>query len=152
MKVTRVGPEYDNAAILGLIQREFAGMAGRIDPPSSMLRLTVSDIKHHAIKSEIFVIENKGQPVACLFGWRVEHRYCLGKIAVDAAFRGKGFARDMVNAAEGFAANLGSKVLELECRIELVENHAAFARLGFVKTGEKRHKGFVRTTIHLSSS
>jgi hypothetical protein len=37
-------------------------------------------------------------------------------------------------------------MLELETRIELTENHAAFARMGFIKTAETSHEGFDRTT------
>jgi len=40
----------------------------------------------------------------------------------------------------------GLPLLELETRIELVENHAAFAAMGFAKTEETAHTGFDRTT------
>ena len=37
-------------------------------------------------------------------------------------------------------------MLELSTRIELVENHATFARMGFAKTAETAHEGFDRPT------
>ena len=39
-----------------------------------------------------------------------------------------------------------SRCLLLETRIELTGNHAAFARMGFEKVGEKAHPGFARPT------
>jgi hypothetical protein len=34
----------------------------------------------------------------------------------------------------------------LQTRVELVENHAAFSRMGFAKTGESAHPGYDRPT------
>ena len=48
------------------------------------------------------------------------------------------------HAAKRACAEFG--MLELETRIELTENHAAFARMGFIKTAETSHEGFDRTT------
>ncbi|WP_424979675.1 GNAT family N-acetyltransferase [Leisingera sp. S232] len=59
----------------------------------------------------------------------------LGKLTVDDAQRGRGLARLLVKHASARARALGLPVL-LETRIELIENHAAFARLGFCKTEE----------------
>jgi hypothetical protein len=36
--------------------------------------------------------------------------------------------------------------VELQTRIELVENHAIFAALGFVETARTAHKGYDRPT------
>ena len=52
----------------------------------------------------------------------------------------------MVALAEQRARDLGLPVLELETRVELVENHLIFRRLGFVETGRKAHEGFDRPT------
>ncbi len=41
---------------------------------------------------------------------------------------------------------VGLPALEVEIRIELIENHEAFRRLGFVKTSEGAHDGFDRIT------
>nr|WP_245706571.1 GNAT family N-acetyltransferase [Ruegeria marina] len=130
--------------ILSLIQTSFAYMDGRIDPPSSMLRLTKTAISEQAARGEVWVL---GDPVVAVMFLTVKPgRLYLGKLAVKAACRGKGLARRLVNCAEARALALGLPVLELETRVELVENHAAFARMGFVKTGEKAHSGYDRST------
>jgi len=57
-----------------------------------------------------------------------------------------GIGRKLVEAARVEARRRGIGMLELETRVELTENHAAFARMGFIKTAETSHEGFDRTT------
>ena len=52
----------------------------------------------------------------------------------------------LIDLAEARAQALGLEALDLETRIELRENHATFARLGFEKVGEGRHQGYDRST------
>jgi len=85
-------------------------------------------------------------PVAVVFLTVKPGRLYLGKLAVDASMRGQGLARRLVAQAETRARILGLPVVELETRVELVENHATFARLGFAKTGETAHPGYDRPT------
>ena len=132
-------------AVLDLIRRSFAYMDGRIDPPSSMHRLTVDRMREHCrAGGEIWVAGTA--PTACMFLTPKPDCLYLGKLAVDQAHRGKGLARQMVAAAEDRARELGLPALELQTRIELTENHRAFARLGFVKTAEGAHPGYDRVT------
>lgn len=145
MTLRRVGP-HDPAlpAIHGLMHAAFAAMKGRIDPPSSLHRLTVAALTDAAKTSELWVIG--APPIACvLLTPKPEHLY-LGKLAVAPHMQGQGLARDLVAHAQGRAVALGLPALMLETRIELVENHAAFAAMGFVKTAETAHAGFTRPT------
>ena len=134
----------DWAAILQLIQAEFAYMQGRIDPPSSMQRLTEADIAARAESGEVWVIGNP--PVACMFLTLQQDALYLGKLAVRADQRGKGLARALVGVAESRAKALGLAAVELETRVELLENHAAFRALGFVEVGRKAHPGYAQPT------
>lgn len=130
--------------VLALIQQSFQDMEGRIDPPSSMHRLTVAGIAQACAAGEVWAI---GAPiVACVFLTPKPGRLYLGKLAVESAARGRGLARILVDLAEARARESGVPLLELETRIELVENHATFARLGFRQVAEGRHEGFDRTT------
>jgi predicted N-acetyltransferase YhbS len=135
---------YDWQALRDLIARAFAGMEGRIDPPSSLHRLTALDIARQAIEGEVWVI---GMPaVACVFLTRLPHALYLGKLAVDPAHHRKGHGRALIGLAEDRARQLGLPALELSTRIELVENHATFKALGFVPTASTAHAGFDRPT------
>lgn len=140
----RAQAPYDWAAILQLIQAEFAYMDTRINPPSSMHRLTAADIAEKARSGEVWLIGTP--PLACMFLTPQSHALYLGKLAVSAAHRGKGLARALLRCAESRARALGLPTIKLETRIELVENHATFRAMGFVETGRKAHPGFGRPT------
>ncbi|WP_119306758.1 GNAT family N-acetyltransferase [Cohaesibacter haloalkalitolerans] len=130
--------------ILALIHEAFAYMDGRIDPPSSMHHLTVEDIARQCEIGEVWSI---GSPVkACVFLTGKPDCLYLGKMAVSADARGDGLGRALVKIAEQRAEGLGYTALELQTRIELVENHRIFAALGFVKTLETAHPGYNRPT------
>lgn len=132
-------------AVLQLIRSTFAYMDGRIDPPTSMHRLSEDDIRQHCQSGEVWTIGSP--PQACVFLTPMERALYLGKLAVLPEQRGAGLARHLVRTAEDRARALGLVALELEVRIELVENQAAFARMGFVTTGEGAHDGYSRTTF-----
>ena len=132
-------------AVLDLVQSSFAFMDGRIDPPSSMHRLTAAAIREQCETGEIWTLGMP--PHACIFLKTHGDALYIGKLAVAAARRGEGCARDLVALAEKRAADLGLSALELETRVELVENHEAFSRLGFQKHGEGSHPGYDRPTF-----
>jgi GNAT superfamily N-acetyltransferase len=144
MKPLRAQDPYDWPHLRDLIMRAFAGMDGRIDPPSSAHHLTAMDIAAQAVSGEVWVI---GAPaVACVFLTPLPHALYLGKLAVDPAVQRMGYGRRLIEVAELQAHALGLPALELWTRIELVENHAAFRALGFVQTGTRAHDGFNQPT------
>jgi GNAT superfamily N-acetyltransferase len=143
--VRRLAPgDPDLPAVLRLIQGAFAYMDGRIDPPSSMQRMTLESLDRLAAEGEIWAI---GHPVQASFVLtrRPESLY-LGKLAVAPTARGRGLARRLVEHAERRARELGLPCVELQTRVELVENHATFAALGFQMVGETAHPGFDHPT------
>ena len=130
------------AKALRLIQQVFAEHDGRVDPPSSMHRLTLKDL------------EDPGKEVCCLgpepravviLTPQTDALY-LGKLAVLPQFRGHGLSRILVEHAAERAVQLGLSYLDLETRIELIENHAAFAKMDFVTIAENAHPGYNRPT------
>ena len=131
--------------VLRLIRSTFAYMDGRIDPPTSMHRLSEDDIRRTCQTGEVWTIG--APPQACVFLTPMENVLYLGKLAVSPSHRGAGLARRLVQTAEERARALGRTALELEVRIELVENQAAFARMGFETTAEGAHDGYDRPTF-----
>ena len=140
----RATDPYDWAAILRLISTAFASMEGRIDPPSSMTSLTAEAIARQAQEGEVWVIGHP--PVACMFLTPKGAALYLGRIAVASANRNQGLARALIEAAGRRARERGFKALELQSRVELIENHAVFAALGFSQVGMTAHPGFDRPT------
>lgn len=144
MKPRRAQDPYDWQHLVDLIKRCFAGMDGRIDPPSSAHRLTTGDIAAQAKSGEVWVI---GTPaVACVFLTPLPHALYLGKLAVDPAVQRMGYARRLIELANQRAHALGLPALELWTRVELTENHAAFQAMGFARSGTHTHAGFDRPT------
>lgn len=129
---------YDWEALLALIRRAFAGMEGRIDPPTSLHKMTAQDLATHT--GEVWVI---GRPArACMVLTPKPNALHLGRLSVDPTLQRKGYAHILIDLAEARARALGLPVLELQSRIELVENHAIFFALGFEQTGSTSHPGF----------
>lgn len=137
-------PPRDWTSLLALIRSEFAFMDGRIDPPSSMHRLTEAEIARQAEQGEIWVVGDP--PIACIFLTQKPGVLYLGKLAVSSAHRGRGLARCLINLAAHRARALDLRELELQVRVELVENQRAFAALGFAETGRSAHPGYARPT------
>ena len=129
-----------------LILDAFAYMGPRIDPPSSALRLTPKSIQASAESGALLLAYSAGDLVGCLFLHQKNDALYISKLAVSPTLQRAGIGRKLVEAARGEARLRGIGMLELETRIELTENHAAFARMGFIKTAETSHEGFDRTT------
>lgn len=146
-KVETNPPDFRNYTELrALLRGSFAYMEARIDPPSSLHNMSPDDLATKIETEDLFLVRAAGQPVACLFGHSRPDCYYIGKLAVAAPQRRKGLARELVNTAATRARALGHDVLELNTRVELVENHAAFARLGFHQSGVFTHPGYDRPT------
>ncbi|SPF78658.1 hypothetical protein ALP8811_02587 [Aliiroseovarius pelagivivens] len=134
------------APVLALLRTAFAGMEGRIDPPSSLHQLTEDGIAAQVRTGEVWVIDEQ----ACVFltprpDANPPELY-LGKLAVHPNAQRQGLARALIQLAEQRARALQLSVLRLKTRVELVENQRTFERLGFTKTGTHRHPGFDHPT------
>lgn len=124
----------------------FAYMEGRIDPPSSLTRMTPQTLQSKSAEETLILIWSDSALVGCGFLQENADAIYLGKLAVRADMRGKGLLRRMVTAAEDLARQKGKPALELQTRVELTENHATFAALGFVQTATTAHDGYDRPT------
>lgn len=139
----RLGPD-DPAlgAVLTLIRDSFAFMNGRIDPPSSMHSLTLTDLQDPT--KEVWTIGDP--PIACMILTPQPDTLYLGKLAVAAVARHRGLATALIAQALTRAATLQRPSVTLQTRIELTENHTTFARLGFTEIARTAHPGFDRPT------
>ena len=136
----------DWPALLTLLQQSFAYMDGRIDPPSSLKTLDAAALQAKAARETLIVVHEGAMLVGCGFvDLRADCAY-LGKLAVAEGWRGRGIARRIVDAAAAHARAQGRRVLELQTRVELVENHRSFEALGFVTVARTAHPGFARPT------
>ncbi|WP_093997600.1 GNAT family N-acetyltransferase [Octadecabacter ascidiaceicola] len=120
----------------------FAGMEGRIDPPSSLKSMTLESLRRTAGEAEVWAA---GDPVIGTVVLTPKEKVLyVGKLAVLDQRRGVG--RGLMALAEERAVALGYEWLELESRVELVEVHAVFKRLGFREVMRTTHEGYQRPT------
>jgi GNAT superfamily N-acetyltransferase len=136
----------DWAGIHSLLGYSFAFMAGRIDPPSSLLQLTPETLKEKFRIEDLFLIRVGETPIACAFGLARPPLYYIGKLAVAAPQRGQGAAGAIIRSAVARARDLGLSALELQTRVELRENHRVFRRMGFTLIGASAHRGYMQAT------
>ncbi|MGL1919399.1 MAG: GNAT family N-acetyltransferase [Hyphomicrobiales bacterium] len=124
----------------------FSYMDGKIDPPSSLHKMTEQSLKTKADKENLLVVYDDDRIVACAyFDQRPEVVY-VGKVAVTDSHRKQGIANQIFDHAAQFAQNNGIAFLELETRIELTNNHQAFAKMGFEITQYNSHQGYSMST------
>jgi GNAT superfamily N-acetyltransferase len=138
----RAQEKPDLLAVHALLRAEFAYMNERIDPWSSIDRLTVEDLSRGT--GEVWVIGEP--PLACIVLTPKQERLYVGKLAVSAAQRGNGLARLLVDHADLRAQQLGLTWLELETRIELTENQQTFEAMGFSEFQRTSHPGYEHVT------
>lgn len=129
-------------AVLALIQSSFSYMNARIDPPSSMHRLTAQSLADHP--GEVWAIGTP--PHACMVLTPQPDTLYLGKLAVSPSHRGRGIARQLIDLARSRARAMGLPSLTLKTRIELTENQATFKALGFTEIARTAHSGFDHPT------
>ncbi|TCS07385.1 GNAT family N-acetyltransferase [Rhizobium sp. BK418] len=133
--------------LLHLIRASFAYMDGRIDPPSSAIRLTVESLAEKAKAEIAYAVENDGRLTGCMFLRPEVDCLYIGKLAVLPSAQGKGIGRRLLDIAEETARGLDLPSLRIETRVELVDNHSTFSAWGFARTADKPHPGFTRTTF-----
>ncbi|MFT6558685.1 GNAT family N-acetyltransferase [Sneathiella sp.] len=132
--------------LLTLIQKSYAYMAARIDPPSSMNRLTAESLEAKSRSETLFIAFEENRLVGCVFLKEQPSNFYLGKLAVDPDCQGKGIGSMLITACIEFAQQNEKPDIELEVRIELTENQALFSRKGFTKIRENAHAGYNRPT------
>lgn len=124
----------------------FSYMVDRIEPPSSLFSMNANLLRQKAEDEQLVIAKDEQIIVGCAFFRDVGDVIYIGKLAVGEPYRRKGIAATLIDMAEQQAKNSGRGYLELETRIELIENHATFKKLGFVKSGEKAHPGYSKPT------
>ena len=137
---------YDWEALREVLARNFAFMEGRISPPSSLGAMSAADLEIRS-REETLLLAMAGKQIAgCAYLRFDPDSVYIGKLAIDAPFRSLGLARRIVEMADVMASKTGRSRLVLQTRVELVENHETFARLGFSIASYTSHEGFDRPT------
>lgn len=143
----RSPPKFDSwDEVHALLTLCFGPMEGRIDPPSSLNRMTAPSIATQARQHDFVVVVSDGTVVGFGLGEPRGETLYVSKLAVHPDQRGHGLARQIIELFKDVARQHDLSALSLQTRVELIENHLTFHALGFQKTGETRHPGYDRVT------
>ena len=137
----------DWPALLQLLLESFRSMESRIDPPSSVLRLSPALLAAKSGDEVLFLAIEEDDLIGCVFARPQGESLYVGKLAVRPDRQRRGVGRRRMSAVEEHARDRGVGCLELETRIELTENHATFAAMGYVQVAEHSHAGYERPTF-----
>ena len=139
--------EFDDFDTLHqLLVNAFAYMEERIDPPSSLHRLSPAGLREKAADEWLVLALQGHELVGCLFARETDDAVYIGKVAVRESVRAQGIGAKLLERAEELALQHAYSWLELEVRVELTENHRFFESHGFVRCGENAHQGYTRPT------
>ena len=138
------GTDWRNVLELGV--GVFAYMEDRIDPAASAQRLPVDAMRTQSEDGIVLLAEAGAALVGCVFLTRRPDVMYLGKLAVETGRQGQGIGRQLFEVAADAARAEGYREIELQARVELTENHVAFAAMGFRETGRTTHAGYDRPT------
>lgn len=130
-----------------LVQGVFGALA--IDPPSSMLKETVSDVAARLETETCFVALSGERLIGSVFCAPQDDALYIGRLAVAPGWRGRGVAGALIDAAKDEARRLGATRIRLRARIMLPGNIALFRRHGFFVTAEEAHAGFSAPTSYV---
>jgi len=119
-----------------------------IDPPSSALKESEADFAARLSDETCFIVEADDKLIASMFCAVKDDALYIGRLAVDPAFRRRGIANALMEAAKAEARRLDLKRLTLGARILLPGNVALFRRHGFVVVRETCHAGFRQPTSY----
>lgn len=136
------------AELLVLIQQSFSYMETRIDPPSSIRRLDINSLRQKSEIETLFFMQIDEHLVGCAFAKEYQNLIYVGKVATSPNFQGRGIGQKLISACRDLAISKEKPILEIQIRVELIENQQFFKKLGFVKTGEIAHAGYLRPTSY----
>ena len=146
--VRRVDPEGNDCRdVIDLILAAFDYMEGRIDPPPSAYRLTPDTIRTQTKRGLVLLVEMERVLLGCVFLTRGMQDFHLGKLAIVPACQRRGIGRSLFEASAEIPRAEGFREIELQTRVELIENQSAFTAIGFCEVGRTTHAGYDRPTF-----
>jgi len=119
-----------------------------IDPPSSVLHETAADFARRLAVETTFVAHAADVLIGSVFCARKNDALYVGRLAVHSAWRRRGVASALLDAAKQEARRIGAARVTLSARISLHGNVSLFRRHGFVITAEQCHPGYTSPTFY----
>lgn len=145
--VLRAATVDDAAAIATVIAASFAQYRGRLVPESGAFRETAATIAAELDRgSGAIVAQRNSEVLGCVLVEEKEGDLYFGRLSVLPSARGRGLARQLIEAVETEARRRGLAGVRLGVRIVLTDNQRLFQALGYRETSREAHPGFDHPT------
>lgn len=145
--VLRAATAGDAAAIARVIAASFEQYRGKLNPESGAFRETADGIAAElATGAGAIVAERSGEMLGCVLVEEQEGDLYFGRLSVLPSARGKGLARQLIDAVEAEARRRGLSGVRLGVRVVLADNQRLFKSLGYRETSREAHPGFDHPT------
>ena len=137
----RLARPADRETVEGIVRDAYSIYLDRMDkPPGPML----DDYETLINEGAVSVLEVDGEIRAIIVLMSESDHLLLDNIAVRPDRQGTGLGRRLITFAEAEAHRFGFDEVRLYTHHTMIENIALYTRLGFVKTGRGREKGYDR--------
>jgi ribosomal protein S18 acetylase RimI-like enzyme len=137
----------DADAVAALIRMAFAAQPVVTDPLPSALRVTAADVAAHLQRGGGGAVAEVDGALAASVLWEEEDGgLYVSRVAVAPAWRRRGIARALMEAAEATAREQRLARVHLATRLVLADNRRLFAGCGFVETDRTAHPGYAEPT------
>lgn len=141
--VLRTATLGDSAAMAAVIAASFEQYRGKLVPESGAFRETAEGIAAELTKGAgAIVAERNDEMLGCVLVEEMEGDLYFGRLSVLPSARGRGLARQLIDAVEAEARRRGLAGVRLGVRIVLTDNQRLFAALGYRETSREAHPGF----------
>jgi ribosomal protein S18 acetylase RimI-like enzyme len=130
-EAVRTAIPSDISQIVNLINRAFA--VERFFKSGD--RTDSEQIQHMMEQGKFLLLENDGDPVACVFVKVTGDRGYIGTLSVDPTHQRSGLGRRMMREAEEYCRAAGCKAVDIRIVNLRKELPAIYHKLGFIETG-----------------
>jgi predicted N-acetyltransferase YhbS len=144
--VIRPLADSDVAEVVAVIRAAFEEYRGRLDPPSSAHQKTDAIVRVELADGGGFVACAGSAIVGCVFFHRFATHLYLDRLSVLPAYRGRGAARELIEAVERQACREDVGAVRLTVRLTLEHHRRFYERLGYEMLQYGTHAGYAAPT------
>ncbi len=137
----------DAPLLLAIVQAAFEEYRGRLTPPSGAHSETEEKLALTLGRERAVLAGLNDTVVGCVFYHLTATETYLHRLAVLPAWRQTGIGRALVAYVETQARTDGSPRVRLGVRLQLPENQAFYAKLGYTVHSHGSHPGFTTPTF-----
>lgn len=139
--------ETDLGELLQLIKTAFKEHEGVVDPPPSAKGKTLAILRDELTRFQAVLAEVDGRLIGSVFFKLKGKQLYMGRLAVLPELRGRGVARNLLEAVEDEARRQGCEAVILNVRVALARQQAIYRHWGFEAYGYGSHEGFATATF-----